>query len=352
MTDLLPNLLPDRRSLILGAVAACGALGLPAMAGARTTGRFADAARYSADRFGMSMLVEQNRRVLFEDYPGQGAADAAWELASGTKSFCGIMAAALARDGLLRLDERCADTLTEWQNERVKATITIGQLLTLTSGIGGGRIGRPPSYGEAQAAPVLGTPGTRFDYGPVPFQIFGAIVTAKLAGARTGDADPLAYLQRRIFTPLGITPQRWRRTTSGDPHLPSGAALTARDWARFGRFVLDAAMDNPQRGDPVLDATTLRACFTPTEPNPGYGLTWWLPAPGLIGPGRNTGVADDLAAMAAIGRVWMAAGAGHQRLYLMPDRNLVVVRQATRSLAANRRDWSDLAFWQPVLAGL
>jgi CubicO group peptidase (beta-lactamase class C family) len=348
----MTNPITSRRTLILGAAATGGALCLPALTRAQTSGRFADAASYSADRFGVSVLVEQNRRVLFEDYPGGGATDAAWELASGTKSFSGIMAAALAHDGLLRLDERCADSLPDWRTDPAKSAITIGQLLTLTSGVGGGTMGRPPSYADAVAFPLVAAPGTGFAYGPVPFQVFGAIVAAKLAAAGTGDADALAYLQRRIFTPLGIMPQRWRRTAAGDPHLPSGAALTARDWARFGRFVLDAALGNRQPGDPALDPSTLAACFVPTAANPGYGLTWWLPGPGLIGPGRNTGVADELAGMGSIGRIWLAAGAGNQRLYLMPDRNLVIVRQATRILAASRRDWSDRTFLQAALAGL
>ena len=40
----------------------------------------------------------------------------------------------------------------------------------------------------------------------------------------------------------------------------------------------------------------------------------------------------------------MAAGAGDQRLYLIPSRKLTVVRQARLGAAAGRPDWSDSAF--------
>jgi hypothetical protein len=48
----------------------------------------------------------------------------------------------------------------------------------------------------------------------------------------------------------------------------------------------------------------------------------------------------------------MAAGAGNQRLYLFPDQDMVVVRQADGILGALRGDvgdWSDQAFLSLVL---
>ena len=48
----------------------------------------------------------QQGRIVFEDYPGAGGPTRGWELASGTKSFTSIIAAAAVQDGLLSLDER------------------------------------------------------------------------------------------------------------------------------------------------------------------------------------------------------------------------------------------------------
>ncbi|MES2833816.1 MAG: serine hydrolase domain-containing protein [Pseudomonadota bacterium] len=305
---------------------------------------FAAAKAYSDARRGVSLLIRKAGRTLHESYAGGGGAARGWELASGTKSFCGVLAAAMVQDGMLSLDELCAETLTEWRADEGKASIRIRDLLTLTSGVGGGELGRPPPYAEAVAAPLTAPPRTRFIYGPAPFQAFGEIVRRKLVAAGE-PGDVLAFMQRRILTPFGVTPISWRKR-EGQPTMPSGAQVTARDWAAFGTVVMAG-------GDGRVDAPTLAACFEGTSINPGYGLTWWLLRPGLIGPGRRSGLGEEGAAMARIADVRMAAGAGNQRLYLIPDRDLIVVRQASGVLAALRGDdagWSDADFLRMVLA--
>jgi len=325
----------NRRSFLAASAAAFAAA--PALA---QTPDFAAAAAYSAERRGVSFLVMHRGAVIFEDYPNEGGVERGWELASGTKSFTGVMAAAAVQDGLISSwDERAADTLSEWRNDE-RRRITLRHILSLTSGIEGGPIGRPPSYADAIALPAGAAPGERFAYGPTPFQIFGEIMRRK-----TG-ADPLAYLQRRIFDPLNIEPQRWRRGDDGMPHLPSGASITAREWARFGWFVM-------QRGEGRVDRAALSACFEGSRANPGYGLSWWLLREGLIPPGRNAGLEIDTALSERLGGVTMAAGAGNQRLYLLPARDLVVVRQASGILRALIRrargpSWSDAAFLRLV----
>ncbi len=61
------------------------------------SGPYAAAADYSAKRRGVSLLVMQAGRIVLETYPDPGGPTNGWELASGTKSFTGVMA------GLARL---------------------------------------------------------------------------------------------------------------------------------------------------------------------------------------------------------------------------------------------------------
>ncbi len=302
---------------------------------------FAAAAAYSAERRGVSLLVLHQGRRTYEDYPNGGGSDRGWELASGTKSFTGVMAAAAVQDRLLAWHERAADTLVEWRDDALKSRITVRDLLSLTSGIGGGPIARPPTYADAVATPAVAPVGERFSYGPTPFQIFGEIMRRKTGG------DPLDYLHRRILDPLGIAPTFWRRGADGMPHMPSGAGLTARDWARFGQFVLDG-------GEGRVDRDALAQCFLPSRANPGYGLSFWLLREGLVPPGRSSGVEVDPRLEQRFGPISMAAGAGDQRLYLLPQQNLVIARQATGILAAltgraRGPRWSDAEFLRIVL---
>ncbi len=308
------------------------------------------AAAYSARYRGISLLIMVDGQVVFEDYPNRGRPSLAHELASGTKSFCGVLAAAAQLDGLLSLDEPVAKTLGEWEHDPLRRQITIRQLLNLTSGLPGGRLGRPATYAEAIQTPIEAPPGTRFSYGPIPFQIFGEVLRRKLGG------DPLAYLQRRIFQPIGLEYAFWRRGPDGHPHLSSGAFLTARNWARFGELV---RQEGRWQGQPVVETGLLEQCFVPSAVNPIYGLTWWLARPldpaqrDAIGPTGRTieplaqtlGLPDDLV---------LAAGAGDQRLYISRKLGLVVVRQAegiVDALLGQRSGFSDAIFLRLLLSG-
>lgn len=331
----------SRRGLLLGAIASSGALAWPRGAQAGEL-NFQAAADYSRSSGGVSLLVMQAGKVVFEDYPNGGAADRAWELASGTKSFAGLMAAAAAADGLLSLDEPCADTLTEWRADG-RRDITVRHLLTLTSGLRSEGAGRAPSYLQAVATPLADPPGARFAYGPGPFQAFGELLRRKLEAAGRL-ADPKAYLQVRVLDAAGAQPGNWRLGPDGQPLLPQGASFNARHWARFGQFVLDGA--------PGVDPEVVAACFQNTKANPGYGLSWWLLRSGLIGPGAGAGVNASTTGGLDHEEIAMAAGAGNQRLYLLRKRRLVVVRQASgilQSLRGRGPAWSDSAFLSLLL---
>lgn len=225
--------------------------------------RFQAAADLSRQAQGIALLVMLDGKIVFEDYPNGGAVTRATELASGTKSFSGVLALCAVEDGLLTLDEKAADTLPEWRDDPRRREITIRQILTLTSGIPGGasalETGRVPSYAEAVAVKATAEPGEKFSYGPQPFQVFGEIWRRKLAAR---DETGMRYLERKILEPLGIKPARWRMGGNGQPNLPSGAALTARDWAKFGEAVrLD--------GKGVLPAGKIAECFRGTKVSSG-----------------------------------------------------------------------------------
>ena len=316
-------------------------LGLSDRARAQSTGAFAAARYYSESREGVSFLIERGGQTLFEGYANGGGPDEAWELASGTKSFSGVLACSLQASGLLDIDRPCADILIEWRDDPAKATVTTRQLLTLTGGVVSGRFGQPSRYEEAAAAPLAFTPGERFEYGPGPYQVFGEMLRRILR--RDGhDDDVLGLLRARVLDPAGVRDRAWRRV-GGQPTLPSGARLTARDWATWGRWVMNGAGG--------LDLTP---CFQGTPQNPGYGLTFWLLRPGLIAPRRQYGLADDAADIAHQGEdIRAAAGAGDQKLYLLPDRDLVIVRQSRAvplALRGRAPQWSDLDFLRLVLA--
>lgn len=303
------------------------------------------AATYSEANNGLAVLVMKSGAVVFEQYGRGHGPDRSANLASGTKSFSGVMAAAAAQDGLLTLDERVSDTIVEWKSDEQKSQITIRQLLSLVSGIEGGTIGRPPSYREALATDCSATPGTTFQYGPAPFQVFGELLRRKLA-ARDGEPRESveAYLHRRVLDPIGLQTGFWQRDRDGNINLPSGANLTAREWAKFGEFMrLGGKWGDVQ----VIDSSLLRECLKPAAANPRYGLTFWLNTP------DGTALADPEAGLRPLRRLlprrdkkhtsfppdaFMAAGLGKQRLYVIPSLELVIVRQGKLERRATFED--------------
>lgn len=297
------------------------------------------AVAYSDGLRGASVLVLKDGKVICEAYAGEGAPDHGMEIWSGTKSFIGVMAAAAVQDGLLTLDEKVSDTLTEWRGDPARDGITIRQVLNLTAGIPS-EIGRPPPYADTVATPLFAAPGEAFRYGPAPFQLFGEIMRRKLKSAGQ-DPDVWVYLKRRVLDPIGLEPTRWRRLPSGDLLLPQGAVMTAREWAKLGEFVRSGGKVD---GKLIVDPTAFAEMFDGSQANPAYGLTWWLP--------RDSGAARVPTAANDIGRgdlpqdLVMAAGAGDQRLYVIPSMGLTIVRQATFRPMLDRgaSGWSDSRF--------
>lgn len=283
---------------------------------------FEEAAKYSRDHRGVAVVVLKGDKIVFEDYAMQRTADLPWMLASGTKSFSGVMCAAAIEDKLIKgFDEKVADTITEWKTDPRKSRITIRQLLSLTSGIDAGEIAVVPSYAEAVKRDALYDPGTKFEYGPVPFQIFGEVMTRKLKAKNETVGD---YMKRRILDPLGLNVAIWRNR-DGQPTLPQGVALTAREWIKFGQFLKDRGK---WKGKQIVAAKLLEELVVGSKANPAYGLTFWLNADG-IGPSGNDrrSIAGDIGKkMSAAKDLYMAAGAGNQRLYIIPSEDMVVVR--------------------------
>lgn len=230
--------------------------------------------------------------LLVQEFGAAYGPDVPHPLYSGTKSFWGVAAAYAAADGLLSLDEPVAETISSWRDDPWKRRVTLRMLLSLTSGFGFGGLGQSvPTYDRALAMPLRDEPGTRFVYGGIPLQVFGAVLASKLAGRAT---TPHEYLRVRVLDCAGVRIARWRTLADGTHPLPTGASLTPLDWLAYGRFVL-------------ANHSKLASCFEGSTANERYGLGWWL---------RARGAPDDLV---------YASGAAGQALYLVPSLDLAIV---------------------------
>ena len=126
--------------------------------------------------------------------------------------------------------------------------------------------------------------------------------------------------------------------------------LAASEWAKIGEFVRGGGK---LEGRPLVDEATFGEMFQGSQVNPAYGLTWWLPrsTPAVDIVTRSTDITSHAAELPA--DMVVAAGAGDQRLYIIPSLRLTIVRQAKLDIAAlaagKKGDWSDWRFLSLLL---
>lgn len=250
-----------------------------------------DALAYSRKHGAQALIVARGGEISLEEYDDGFERTQSHPLYSGTKSFWGVAAICAVEDGLLELDERVAATIDGWSEDPWKRRVTLRMLLSLTAGFGFGGLGvSVPLYERALAIPLKDEPGSRFTYGGVPLQVFGAVLARKLS-----DRSPHEYLRERVLVPARVRVAQWRALSDGTQPLPTGASLTAPDWLAYARFV-------------IAQRERFAACFEGSAANARYGLGWWLGA---------AGTPPDLV---------YASGSAGQALYLVPSLDLAIVR--------------------------
>jgi len=252
-----------------------------------------EALAYHARHKPQALIVSRAGEIVHETYDGGLSADKPHALYSGTKSFWGPAVIEAQREGLLKLDETVGETFSAWRDDPVKCKVTLRHLLTLTAGIGFGGLGSAvPVYAKALQTPLRDPAGTRFTYGGIPLQIFGAVLARKL---KSRGLTPHEFLRERVLEPAGVEIASWRKLADGTQPLPTGAFLTARNWHHYGAYIL-------ARRNEFIE------CFKGTAANSRYGLCWWLAPPGAL--------ADTV----------YASGSGGQALYVIPSLQCVIAR--------------------------
>lgn len=313
------------------------------------------AKEYSEDKSGEAMLVWANGNLILEDYHNDTSPEKRHSLAEISTLFSGLIALSAKEDGLLDLDldESVSETISEWQDNTEKSSITISQLLHLTSGIEPGNYRSIPPIKKVLKKSLVHPPGEGFRYGPIPFQVFGLVIHNKEASN---------YLKERILNPIGIEGGYWKidqvftSETNGYtiPRFFDGASLTAEELGRIGRLLL-----NQGKWENKTIINDINPLIQPSPASPGYGLGVWLnknintksdssfisnlPENIMLLRGTNK---KKLIYDEAPSDLYMAAGRFNQRLYIIPSKEMVVVRLGGADLR-----WSDAEFLARLLKG-
>ncbi|MCB2019841.1 MAG: serine hydrolase [Burkholderiaceae bacterium] len=301
-----------------------------------------DVDAYMAGQRSAALIVLQDGKLRLERYGLDFDANGRWTSFSVAKSITSILVGAAIRDGYIRsMDDKVTDYLPQMKGSAYD-DVSIGQLLTMTSGVRWNEDYADPNSDVARfnnhqpeegvgalvsymrRLPREAPAGTRWNYSTGETNLVGVVL-----GAAT--KKPLAeYLSEKIWVPAGMEQQAtWILSRSG--REISGCCIQAatRDFARFGQFVLDGTHVNGQSVVPdgwLEQATTERTGIG--RPGRGYGYLWWTYADGSFA----------------------ARGIFGQGIFIDPKRKLVIASNAdwaggARDPAANA---AREAFYQAV----
>jgi CubicO group peptidase (beta-lactamase class C family) len=288
-------------------------------------------AAYSTAHGGHALLIKQNGKTLHESYSNGHTKYEPHRIYSGTKAFWCLTSFAAEKEGLFKLDDHVADTITEWQSDQRRSKITIRQLLDFTSGL-------EPLFGlhqndfkdrtaAALKAPLVGTTGKSFIYGPASLQVYHELLKRKL---REKEQTPTRYLERKVLGSLDLGPQRYLADAKGVPLLAAGFMQTARQWSELGSW--------------LLKHEDTRSALTTSDTNRAFGFGFWNNHAATSKSAREVDVEDTLdkkwhaqswgnacLCRSAPADLIACIGSYGQRLYLVPSQKLVIVRLAKDS---------------------
>ena len=270
------------------------------------------------------LLYHRGRLVLEEYFYGYDAARTN-QLRSATKSVVSaVVGAAVDRGALRGVDEpvlaRLGYTAPANPDPR-KARITLGDLLTMRPGLAcddhdGKSPGRETEIYEradwvkaALDLPMVADPGTAAHYCSAGVALAGRMAELAL------HASLPEFARTVLFEPLGIrrTDWSWNYTLTNANHEFAQIHLRPRDMLKLGILYADSGR---WHGRQVLSERWVAASLAPQTQleNTGYGYFWWR-------PWLNVQTAQGSE------RVYLnaAQGNGGQKIYLVPEHDLVAV---------------------------
>lgn len=267
---------------------------------------------------------------------------------SVAKSFLSaVVGVAIGAGHVPGLDQPAQAYFDAWRGPATdprKRAITVRHLLTMQSGLqftdarsGGisgtdieGILSAPDAVAYVLGLPSVADPGTRWNYSSGDSILLSGIVQ-EATGRSAFD-----YGRERIFDRIGMAGMTWSSDPAGHTIGGWGVGATVRQYARFGYLYLKNGSWN---GETLVPEAWVRQSLAPASPAvTWYGFQWWL-APTFSTDARNPVPADTFAAQ----------GLYLQKIYVIPSRDLVVVRVGTDVGASA---WSDTEFLGRILGSI
>lgn len=289
---------------------------------------------YSDSAGGLSLLVLRDGRVVHERYNPPAGPRSQTASASMMKSVLGLVTGIAVEKGLIGSTGDALDGyLPEWRSDP-RGKITIGQLLTMSSGLAPSdfaAVVRARDTAEvALATPLAQKPGEAFNYNNIVSVLIGTIIDRRARGAGYGGFA--GFMQREFWCPIGNEDASLWADPAGRPRFYAGLHATGRDWARIGELLRKGGRAG---GRQIVPPAWIARMMAPSSANPRYGYQLWLG--GSWQPERLYSVHNPIRAKQSApflaGDTVFFDGFGGQRVYVVPSRGLAIVRTGFTALA-------------------
>lgn len=261
-----------------------------------------------------SLLIIRHGYIVAEVYPSPNQPETRHDVMSISKVLTGSLLGIAIQEGALpSLDTPVLSFFPDRTVENLdanKEALNLMHLVTMTSGLDCGDMVRNFAVSAAIEAtddwvqstldlPIVTPPGSQFDYCNMNSYLLSTII-----GQATGESL-LAYGQEKLFGPLGITDLDWKSDPNGVTLGYSGVTITPRDLAKFGYLYLH---NGEWDGTQIVSANYVQDSLTGYAetgwPDLHFGYGWWI--------------------FDSVSLPW-SLGIGGQYLYVMPDKDMVVV---------------------------
>jgi len=230
-----------------------------------------------------SLMVVRGGKVIAEGWWTPYEAKTQHTMYSLSKSFTSTAIGLAQAEGKLSIDDTVVSLFPDLIPANASANLKamrVRDLLAMSSGHHAEDIAKFDYQSEDAvqqflAIPVAHKPGTHFMYNTPGSFMLSAIVQ------KTTGQSTLAYLQSRLFAPLGIHDPQWDAGKSGINLGGFGLHIRTEDIAKFGLLYLREGEWNGQRLIPKewIQAATARQTSNGSNPksdwDQGYGYQFW-----------------------------------------------------------------------------
>jgi CubicO group peptidase (beta-lactamase class C family) len=299
------------------------------------TNQLAPLLTYLEEKNTKSFIILHKGKIVVEAYMDGHTETSPWYWASAGKTLTTAVAGIAQEENLLNLNDKVSDYIgTGWTSTPLdkENLITCKNLLSMTSGLDDG-LGDGIAPSDLH---YLADAGTRWAYHGV-FVKMQDVVAA--ASNQTWDA----YFDAKLKNRIGMT-GAW---------IPNGNAnvywSTTRSMARFGLLI--AANGKWENTQIIPESFVNEATSTTQNINLAYGYLWWLNGKTSYRlPQTQLQFSGELVPNAPQD-MYCALGKNDQKIYIVPSKDLVIVRMGNAADDANfaLSDF-DNVLWEKISA--